>query len=39
MSSSEYRRGDIVRILPDYQDEGDDDYVWMVISEDNEEHG
>ncbi len=36
MTDSPYRKGDTVRILPEYQDEGDEDFVWVVVSDDNQ---
>lgn len=26
-------KGDRVRILPEFQDEGDDDFVWVVVGD------
>ena len=28
-----YKRGDAVEILPDYQDEGDDQYRWICVND------
>lgn len=36
-SSRPFVKGDVVRILPEYQDEGDDELVWVVVG--SEEKG
>lgn len=28
-----YKRGDVVEILPEYQDEGDDQYRWACVND------
>jgi len=28
-----FRKGDIVRILPQYQDPGDDEFTWVVLED------
>lgn len=37
MGSQKYLKGDIVEILPEFQDAGDGDYEWIVL--DDEEKG
>ncbi len=37
MGSQKYLKGDIIEILPEFQDAGDDDYQWVVL--DDEEKG
>lgn len=31
--STLFRKGDIVRILPQYQDPGDDEFTWVVLED------
>ena len=28
-----FLKGDIVKILPEFQDEGDDDFTWVVVAD------
>lgn len=37
MTSRKFQKGDVVEILPQFQDEGDSEYVWTVV--DDEEKG
>lgn len=30
-----YRKGDRVEILPDYQDQGDSDFTWVVLTDED----
>lgn len=30
-----FRKGDHVEILPDFQDEGDADYTWVVVTDED----
>lgn len=32
-----FQKGDLIEILPEHQDDGDDEFVWIVI--DDEEKG
>lgn len=30
-----YKKGDIIEILPEYQDKGDDEFTWVVIEDED----
>ncbi len=30
-----FKRGDIVDILPEYQDPGDDEFIWVVLDDES----
>lgn len=32
-----YKRGDYVEILPEYQDQGDDQYRWICVSDEEKD--
>lgn len=33
MSNRKFLKGDIVQILPEFQDEGDEEYIWTVLED------